>query len=129
MHPCCAGAASIGVIRVNDMAALKLAYHRVVKDLSKARIVAGALVEGGDDDDDLTAPSGNAGSWINVELMLEEVSSAAQCAPPGGGGGGRQEGKGGRVFGQAGVGAERQWAPRRSWLRSVTHDKTFPRGG
>lgn len=34
----CAGAASIGVIRVNDMAALQAAYHRVVKDLSKAKV-------------------------------------------------------------------------------------------
>lgn len=97
--PPCAGAASIGVIRVNDMAALKLAYHRVVKDMSRARIVAGALVEGGDDDD-LTAPSGNAGSWINVELMLEEVSSAVRRAP---GGGDRKE-KGQGVGRQAGVG-------------------------
>jgi hypothetical protein len=33
-----AGAASIGVIRVNDMSELQAAYHRVVKDLSKAKV-------------------------------------------------------------------------------------------
>lgn len=36
------GAASIGVIRVDDMAALNTAYARVMADMSKARIVAGA---------------------------------------------------------------------------------------
>jgi len=43
------GAASIGVVRVNDMAALHEAYHRVARDMSRARVVAGALVEGGDE--------------------------------------------------------------------------------
>lgn len=62
------GAASIGVIRVNDMEHLQSAYRRVVNDMKKARIVAGALIEGGDDD----AQDGNAGSWINTVLMLEE---------------------------------------------------------
>ena len=37
--------------------------------MRRARIVAGALVEGDDD-----AQEGNAGSWINTVLMLEEVS-------------------------------------------------------
>lgn len=36
-----AGAASIGVIRVNDMEALQAAYTRVVKDLSKAKVGGG----------------------------------------------------------------------------------------
>lgn len=63
------GAASIGVIRVNDAAQLAKAYERVVKDLSRAKVVAGALVEGGDDDE---TPPGNAGTWMKVELMLEE---------------------------------------------------------
>ena len=40
-----------------------------VSDMRRARIVAGALVEGDDD-----AQEGNAGSWINTVLMLEEVS-------------------------------------------------------
>lgn len=34
------------------------------------QIVAGALVEGDEADED----AGNAGSWIKVELMLEEVN-------------------------------------------------------
>lgn len=33
-----AGAASIGVIRVNNMEDLHKAYHRVVKDLSRAKV-------------------------------------------------------------------------------------------
>lgn len=36
------------------------------------QVVAGALVEGDEEDEDASAP-GNAGSWIKVELMLEEV--------------------------------------------------------
>eukprot|EP00775_Hariotina_reticulata_P008709 gene8709-8890_t len=63
------GAASIGVIRVNNMEDLHKAYQRVVKDLSRAKVVAGALIEGGDEDEN---GSGNAGSWFKVELMLEE---------------------------------------------------------
>jgi hypothetical protein len=36
------------------------------------QVVAGALVEGNEEDED-DAAAGNAGSWIKVELMLEEV--------------------------------------------------------
>lgn len=64
------GAASIGVIRVNDRAQLDAAYKRVMSDMKRARIVAGALVEGDDGDTDET--SGNAGTWIQLVLMLEE---------------------------------------------------------
>lgn len=42
------------------------------------QVVAGALVEG--DDDEATSPTGNAASWIKVQLMLEEVSTAG--GPP-----------------------------------------------
>jgi hypothetical protein len=92
------GAASIGVVRVNDMAALQEAYERVARDMSRARVVAGALVEGdgedeaaeddakaaaaagttptppaaADKDASAAAKKGAASSWINVELMLEE---------------------------------------------------------
>jgi hypothetical protein len=38
------------------------------------QVVAGALVEGNEEDED-DAAAGNAGSWIKVELMLEEVRS------------------------------------------------------
>ncbi|GBF94434.1 hypothetical protein Rsub_07248 [Raphidocelis subcapitata] len=62
------GAASIGVVRVNSMPELQAAYQRVARDMSRAKVVAGALIEGGDDEDD----GGNAGGWINVQLMLEE---------------------------------------------------------
>jgi hypothetical protein len=37
------------------------------------QVVAGALVEG----DETEETDGNAGSWINVQLMLEEVSARA----------------------------------------------------
>lgn len=37
------------------------------------QVVAGALVEGGDEDEH---GSGNAGAWFKVELMLEEVRTA-----------------------------------------------------
>ena len=43
-------------------------FFRVVSDMSKCRIVAGALVEGDGEDVD-----GNAGTWIQLVLMLEEV--------------------------------------------------------
>ncbi|PNG99303.1 Carnosine synthase 1, partial [Tetrabaena socialis] len=38
--------------------------------MSRARIVAGALVEGDEGED--SAPAGNAGGWIHLELMVEE---------------------------------------------------------
>jgi carnosine synthase len=84
------GAASIGVVRVNDMAQLKEAYMRVARDMSRARVVAGALVEGKDDDEEekeaaaagggdgaaagakAAASKTGASAWIKVELMLEE---------------------------------------------------------
>jgi len=62
------GAASIGVIRVDSEEELQKAYQRVVRDMSRAKVVAGALVEG----DETEESDGNAGSWINVQLMLEE---------------------------------------------------------
>lgn len=62
------GAASIGVIRVNDMDQLRAAYSRVARDMARAKVVAGALVEGKDDEE----ADGNAAGWINVQLMLEE---------------------------------------------------------
>lgn len=46
------GAASIGVVRVNDMQQLEAAYKRVTRELAKAHIVAGALQQGEDSNDD-----------------------------------------------------------------------------
>lgn len=69
------GAASIGVVRVDDAAALKAAYGRVQKEMASATIVAGALQQGTVDD----AADGDAGdadpstaAWIKTTLMLEE---------------------------------------------------------
>lgn len=61
-----AGAASIGVIRANNDDDLRAAYDRVQRDMSGARIVAGALQQGD------STNSGNASSWINLQLMVEE---------------------------------------------------------
>ncbi|GLC35522.1 hypothetical protein PLESTB_000198500 [Pleodorina starrii] len=65
------GAASIGVIRANNEEDLLKAFRKVQHDMSRARIVAGALVEGDDEGSDNVA-SGNAGGWIQLELMVEE---------------------------------------------------------
>ena len=43
--------------------------------MSRARIVAGALIEGDDEGTD-----GDAGSWIKLVLMLEEVRAQRQKA-------------------------------------------------
>lgn len=57
------------MIRVNSLPELQAAYKKVVKDMSSARIVAGALVQGEDGADG----GGDAAGWMNVHLMLEEV--------------------------------------------------------
>jgi hypothetical protein len=64
------------VIRVNSMEELHAAYTRVARDMARARVVAGALVEGDGSEGGGGGEGGgegNAGSWINVMLMLEEV--------------------------------------------------------
>jgi len=43
------------------------------------QVVAGALIEGGDEDEH---GSGNAGAWFKVELMLEEVRTADGSKTP-----------------------------------------------
>lgn len=44
-------------------------WCRVVKDLKGARVVAGALIEG---DGEEGNEQGNAGSWLNLSVMMEE---------------------------------------------------------
>eukprot|EP00891_Asterochloris_glomerata_P006828 jgi/Astpho2/6828/Aster-06504 len=74
------GAASIGVVRVNNMAELQKTYKKVVKEMAGARIVAGALQQADASDEDEPADGsakpvrqeGNASSWIKMTLMLEE---------------------------------------------------------
>jgi len=71
------GAASIGVVRVDSLEDLKVAYARVTKELASARIVAGALEQGEADGEDAdgnvtTAAAGNAGGWIRMSIMMEE---------------------------------------------------------
>ncbi|GFR47370.1 hypothetical protein Agub_g9079 [Astrephomene gubernaculifera] len=69
------GAASIGVIRANNEEDLLRAFKKVQHDMSRARIVAGALVEGDDEGSDA---GGNAGGWIHLELMVEEYLDGAE---------------------------------------------------
>lgn len=57
------------------MEQLHAAYKRVARDMAKAKVVAGALVEGKEEEE---GKAGNAGSWINVQLMLEEVRRGGQ---------------------------------------------------
>jgi len=59
------GAASLGVIRVENFDELHKAYARVMKELKGAKVVAGAIMEGGDDE-------GNAGGWICLDVIMEE---------------------------------------------------------
>jgi biotin carboxylase len=68
------GAASIGVVRVDTIEDLKASYTKVTKELASAKIVAGALQQGDEDDSvDGCAPTqGNASSWIKTTIMMEE---------------------------------------------------------
>jgi biotin carboxylase len=75
------GAASIGVVRVDDIQQLRSSHARVAKELSSARVVAGALEQGGNDDAEGdgeagggvdTNGKGNASSWIRTDIMMEE---------------------------------------------------------
>jgi len=63
------GAASIGVIRVNSEDELRAAFERVKGDLSRCRVVAGAIEEG---DEEGGGGEGNADDWFDLELMVEE---------------------------------------------------------
>lgn len=46
------GAASIGVVRVDNLQQLETAYKRVTRELARAHIVAGALQQGEEDESD-----------------------------------------------------------------------------
>ena len=61
------GAASIGVVRVNDEEQLEKAYKRVTRELAKAHIVAGALQQGSDEDEDDAANEA-------IEATVQQVS-------------------------------------------------------
>ena len=62
------GAASIGVVRVNNMAELRKTYKKVVKEMAGARIVAGALQQAEASDDDEPADG-------SAKPVRQEVSS------------------------------------------------------
>ncbi|EFN56176.1 hypothetical protein CHLNCDRAFT_144890 [Chlorella variabilis] len=72
IKPIC-GAASIGVVRVDDFEHLQQEYTKVRQDIGGARVVAGALQQGGDGvSGHASNGDGNASSWINTDIMLEE---------------------------------------------------------
>ena len=62
------GAASIGVVRVNNMAELQKTYKKVVKEMAGARIVAGALQQADASDEDEPADG-------SAKPVRQEVSS------------------------------------------------------
>ena len=64
------GAASIGVLRVDSEEALRTGYARVRRELASASVVDGALL-GGDAAGD-AEPEGNADTWIQTTVMMEE---------------------------------------------------------
>ena len=63
------GAASIGVVRVNDMPQLEQAYKRVTRELAKAHIVAGALQQGEEDEEDEDGAADQA-----IDATVSQVS-------------------------------------------------------
>ena len=64
------GAASIGVVRVNDMLQLEQAYKRVTRELAKAHIVAGALQQGEEEDEDSAADQAIDATVSQVSLQV-----------------------------------------------------------
>jgi carbamoylphosphate synthase large subunit len=64
------GAASIGVVRVNDMPQLEQAYKRVTRELAKAHIVAGALQQGEEEDEDSAADQAIDATVSQVSLHV-----------------------------------------------------------
>ena len=60
------GAASMGVVRVNDQAQLDSAYERVQKEMSSARIEAGALVQGHPSEDGVRSFPSSAFCFTNA---------------------------------------------------------------
>ena len=69
------GAASIGVVRVDNLEQLEKAYQRVVAELKRAKIVAGALEQA--DDEELSA----AGAQQAAQKVGSETCTAHKaCA-------------------------------------------------
>lgn len=79
------GAASIGVVRVNSEEELVAAYKRVQKEMSSARIVAGALQQGADEDEVEASTSGadaaKAATAANGAAAAAAAPAAAPAAP------------------------------------------------
>jgi len=70
------GAASIGVVRVNDMPQLEQAYKRVTRELAKAHIVAGALQQGEEEEEDEDSAADQA-----IDATVSQVSPASALTP------------------------------------------------
>ena len=74
------GAASIGVVRVNSEEELVAAYKRVQKEMSSARIVAGALQQGADEDEVEASTSG--ADAAKAATAANGAAAAAAAAAP-----------------------------------------------
>ncbi len=62
----------------------------MIKELSGARVVAGALEQAASDDEaegGAESAQGNAGGWIRLEVMMEEYLDGAEVGCVWGGGG------------------------------------------
>jgi carnosine synthase len=73
------GAASIGVIRVDDEEALAASYARVVREMASARVVSGALQQGDEEAAGAADKEGSAASsWIRTIVMMEEYLDGSE---------------------------------------------------
>lgn len=92
MASCCApvikpiyGAASIGVVRVDTLEELEKTYVRVQKEMSGARIVAGALQQADDDEHEvcltrLLGPGDPTLPATTAGLLLSSLPLHAACS-------------------------------------------------
>ena len=65
------GAASIGVVRVDDLQQLETAYKRVTRELAKAHIVAGALQQGEEDEIDAAGDAIETTTHVSPQACIQ----------------------------------------------------------
>lgn len=70
-----AGAASLGVIRVENIDELKTSYANVVREMRKYKVTSGLLVAGAEEDEE----DGNAAGWVKPRVLMEEYLDGAEC--------------------------------------------------
>ena len=74
------GAASIGVVRVNSEEELVAAYKRVQKEMSSARIVAGALQQGADEDEEGGGEASTSAAAATGDAGADAAAKSADAA-------------------------------------------------